>query len=184
MGESKIKTAWLVQIDYKVATSGLCIIDNQDSERYLGGILARLNNGSIGVQFEIVEEEKQMTKYAKITKYAGLGKADREVGLEIGKSYKIVEYKNALTYDCYIYVSDEYPQYFISENQYELVEKEYPVATFKVDVKEVIQAKIDELRTEAERIANKRNRMEWQMFNLNSKANKLEEVLETIKEFE
>lgn len=42
----------------KLPTSGLCIIDDQDSERYLEGILARLNNGSTGVQFEIIEEEE------------------------------------------------------------------------------------------------------------------------------
>jgi hypothetical protein len=141
------------------------------------------------VAFEIVDEEQEVTKYkyAKITKHSGLCTTDKEVGLEIGKSYKIVEYKNTLSDDCYVHVSDKYPHYFISETQYELVEKE-EVPELKVnvnvDVKEVIQAKIEQLRTDAEIISNKRNRMEWQMFNLNSKANKLEEVIETIKEFE
>ena len=60
-------------------------------------------------------------------------------------------------------MNEEHPHYYISESQYELVEKEYPVATVKVDVKEVIQAKLEELKTEAR---------------------KLEEVIETIKEFE
>lgn len=63
------------------------------------------------------------------------------------------------------------------------MKKEYPVATFKVDEKDVIQAKINELRAQAERISNKRKRMEWEMFNLDAKADKLEEALETIKEF-
>lgn len=248
--------------------SGLCIIDDQDSERYSEGILARLNNDSNGVNFEIVEEEKEMkytekdlyegmellcidgggwdfwetgeiytvtkseltgqliiagegerslrgtqdilgylngeremrlstivdqkeeekemTKYAKITKYAGIGDADKENGLEIGKEYEIVSHFEALTDDCYIYLNEERQKYFISGTQYELVEKEGPTlkANVNVDVKEAIQAKIEQLRTDAEIISNKRNRMEWQMFMLNSKANKLEEVLETIKEFE
>ena len=170
----------------KSPTSGICIIDDQDSERYLEGILARLNNGSTGVKFEIVEEEKEMKKYAKITKYAGLIDSDKEKGLEIGKENEIVKF-SSVSEDCYVYLNEEHPNYFISETQYELVEKEEKPtlkANVNVDVKEVIQAKIEQLRTDAEIIANKRNRMEWQMFNLNSKANKLEEVIETIKEFE
>ncbi|UIE13711.1 hypothetical protein [Enterococcus phage EFap02] len=138
-------------------------------------------------QFKYVEqneEEKEMKKYAKITKYDCLFGSDKVHGLEIGKEYPIVSFEDDYTKDCRIYMNEEHPHYYITEDQYQLVEKEYPVATFKVDVKEVIQAKIDDLRTDAEIIANKRNRMEWQMFNLNSKANKLEEVLETIKEFE
>lgn len=124
-------------------------------------------------------------KYAKITKYAGFNDIDERNGLEIGKTYKIVNF-SPVSEDCYIYLNEEHPRYFISEIQYELVEKEGPTlkAKVNVDVKEVIQAKIEQLRTDAEIIANKRNRMEWQMSNLNSKANKLEEVLETIKEFE
>lgn len=140
-------------------------------------------NGKTLVKMEIVEEEKEMKKYAKITKYEGLN-IDKENGLEIGKEYPIVSFDSPYNNDCRIYLNEEYPHYLITEDQYELVEKEYSVATFKVDVKDVIQAKIEQLRTDAEIIANKRNRMEWQMFNLNSKANKLEEVIETIKEFE
>ncbi|AWH15245.1 cytidine deaminase [Enterococcus phage vB_EfaS_AL2] len=41
------------------ATTGLYYIKD-DSERYLEGILARLNNGSTGVQFEIIDEEEEM----------------------------------------------------------------------------------------------------------------------------
>lgn len=140
-------------------------------------------------QFKFIdqkEEEKEMKKYAKITKYFGRFNTDKRCGLEIGKEYEIVSYDSSLNDHCRIYLNEEHPSYFISENQYELVEKEVPTlkANVNVDVKEVIQAKIEQLRTDAEIIANKRNRMEWQMFNLNSKANKLEEVIETIKEFE
>lgn len=126
------------------------------------------------------EEEKEMPKYAKITKYTGFNEIDKRNGLEIGKTYKIVSYDNALTNDCRIYLNDKHPRYFISETQYELVEKEYPVA----DVKEAIQAKIDALTTEAERLFTKRDRLEEHAINLNAKARRLEEVVETIKEFE
>lgn len=243
----------------KLPTSGLCIIDDQDSERYLEGILARLNNGSTGVQFEIIEEEeemqytekdlkegtklrcthskpahwtvgkvyevssdnigelsitdndgspafknymldclngnhnpvsfeivdeeKEMKKYAKITKYAGLIDTDKENGLEIGKEYEIVKF-SSVSEDCWVYLNDKTPEYFISETQYELVEKELPTLKANVDLKYVIQAKLDELTTEAERLFKKRGRLEQQAINLNKKAQKLKEVIETIKEFE
>lgn len=63
-------------------------------------------------------------------------------------------------------------------------EKEVPALEAKADVKEVIQAKIDALTTEAERLFTKRDRLEQHAINLNAKVRKLEEVLETIKEFE
>lgn len=139
-------------------------------------------------QFKYVEqneEEKEMKKYAKITKYAGLIDTDKENGLEIGKEYEIVKF-SSVSEDCWVYLNDKRPEYFITETQYELVEKEVPTlkANVNVDVKEVIQDKIDELRTEAEHLFKKRDRLEQHGINLNSKANKLEEVLETIKEFE
>ena len=126
-----------------------------------------------------------MTKYAKITKYLGPHNIDKRLGLEIGKTYKIVEYKSTLTDDCYIYLNDEYPYYFISERQYELVEKEEK-PTFKttIDLKSSVQAKIDELKNEAEHLFKKRDRLEQQAINLNKKARKLNKLIETIKEFE
>lgn len=47
-----------------------------------------------------------------------------------------------------------------------------------------IQAKIDELTTEAEKLFAKRDRVNDQAINLNAKARRLEELLEAIKEFE
>lgn len=140
------------------------------------------NNVKLEQRIKRLEKEVKKYKYAKITKYAGgrYTDIDKRLGLEIGKTYKIVSYPTSLNDDCRIYLNEEHPSYFITEGQYELVDKEYPVATFKVDVKEVIQAKIDELRTDAEIIANEHKRMELQMFNLNSKANKLEEVIEIL----
>lgn len=142
-------------------------------------------NGETLVKMEIVEEEKEMTKYAKITKYGGLFDTDKENGLEIGKEYEIVSFEDDYTNDCRIYLNEEQPHYFISETQYELVEKEeVPTLKANVDLKSVIQAKLDELTTEAERLFKKRDRLEQQAINLNKKAQKLKEVIETIKEFE
>lgn len=130
-------------------------------------------------------EEKEMTKYAKITKYLGPHNIDKRLGLEIGKTYKIVEYKSPLTDNCYIYLNDEYPYYFISERQYELVEKE-ETPTFKttIGLKSSVQAKIDSLTTEAEHLFKKRDRLEQQAINLSKKARKLNNLIESIKEFE
>lgn len=157
----------------------------RDTEAILGYL-----NGERGTRLSTIEdqkeEEKEMKKYAKITKYAGLSGTDKENGLEIGKEYEIVKFSSVLE-DCYIYLNEEHPSYFISETQYELVEKEKAPtlkANVKVDVKEVIQAKIDALTIEAERLFTKRDRLEQHAINLNAKARKLEEVLETIKEFE
>lgn len=154
------------------------------SDRQTYDILKYLNGKTL-VKMEIVEEEKEMKKYAKITKYAGLIDTDKEVGLEIGKEYEIVKF-SSVSEDCWVYLNDKRPEYFISETQYELVEKEEPTlkANVNVDVKEAIQTKIDELRTEAEHLFKKRDRLEQHGINLNKKAQKLKEVIETIKEFE
>lgn len=157
------------------------------TEIAIRGMLSRLNKENrCDADFEIIKEEKEMKKYAKITKHAGLIDTDKENGLEIGKEYEIVKF-SSVSEDCWVYLNDKRPEYFISETQYELVEKE-EVPTLKanvtVDVKEVIQAKVDELTTEAEHLFKKRDRLEQQAINLNAKARKLEEVIETIKEFE
>ncbi|MBS6191313.1 MAG: hypothetical protein KH617_10200 [Haemophilus parainfluenzae] len=122
-----------------------------------------------------------MTKYAKITKYDGLY-ADRMNGLEIGKEYKIISYDNPYNDDCRIYLNENHPKYYISEEQYELVEK--PTFKTTIDLKSSVQAKIDSLTTEAEQLFKKRDRLEQQAINLNKKARKLNKLIETIKEFE
>lgn len=167
---------------YKVlypTLSGVYIYASKAQPKYF------IYNNQFKYSFESNKEEKEMTKYAKITKYAGFNDIDKRNGLKIGKTYKIVNF-SPVSEDCYIYLNEEHPSYFISEIQYELVEKEVPTlkANVNVDVKEAIQAKIDELTTEAERLFTKRDRLEQHAINLNAKARKLEEVLETIKEFE
>lgn len=178
---------WTIGKVYKVFKNmmGLLVIQSDTGgQREVTDIVQYLN-GVANTKFELInEEEKEMTKYAKITKYDGLY-ADRMDGLEIGKEYKIISYDNHYNDDCRIYLNENHPNYYISEEQYELVEKEeVPTLKANVDLKSVIQAKLDELTTEAERLFKKRDRLEQQAINLNKKAQKLKEVIETIKEFE
>lgn len=177
----EVGKVYKVEAEYKesIYVKGVSIYINENEPSYY------LRDG----QFKYVEqnkEEKEMKKYkyAKITKYAGFNGMDERNGLGIGKAYKIVSYEDAFTDDCRIYLNEEHPNYFISETQYELVEKEHPSADTKVDLKSAIQAKIDALTTEAERLFTKRDRLEEHAINLNAKARRLEEVVETIKEFE
>lgn len=126
-----------------------------------------------------------MTKYAKITKYDTCPRIDKKNGLEIGKTYEIVSYDNPYNDDCRIYLNEEDPSYYISETQYELVEKEEkPTVKTTIELKSSIQHKVDELLTEAEHLFKKRDRLEQQAINLNKKAFKLNNLIETIKEFE
>lgn len=184
---------WTLEKLYNVSLNDdgiLQITDDNGHCAYLDYMLDCLNGNHSPVSFEIVEEEKEMTKYVEITKLIDWSR-DPEL-LEVGKVYKVVEeYKDMLYIKgVSIYVNEREESYYLRSDQFKFVEQneeekeELPELKAKADLKEVIQAKIEQLRTDAEIISNKRNRMEWQMFNLNSKANKLEEVLETIKEFE
>ncbi|AFO10852.1 hypothetical protein EfaCPT1_gp55 [Enterococcus phage EfaCPT1] len=177
---------WNVGKQYEVEkrTDGLFILKDETGYIWNSWLILDFLNGKSHCKMELVEEEKEMKKYAKITKYAGLIDTDKENGLEIGKEYEIVRF-SGVSEDCWVYLNDKRPEYFISETQYELVEKEeVPTLKANVDLKSVIQAKLDELTTEAERLFKKRDRLEQQAINLNKKAQKLKEVIETIKEFE
>lgn len=164
---------------YKVlypTLSGVYIYASKAQPKYF------IYNNQFKYSFESNKEEKEMTKYAKITKYAGLNETDKSAGLEIGKAYKIVSHFEGVTDDCYIYLNKEYPKYFISGTQYELVEKEYPVAEIKVDTLKAIEAKIEKLADEEDNLRNKRKRIEKQEEALYNKRMKLIEVVEYLKE--
>lgn len=177
---------WNVGKQYEVEkrTDGLFILKDETGYIWNSWLILDFLNGKSHCKMELVEEEKEMTKYAKITKYFGRFNTDKRNGLEISKEYEIVRFSD-VSEDCWVYLNDKRPEYFISETQYELVEKEeVPNLKANVDLKSVIQAKLDELTTEAERLFKKRDRLEQQAINLNKKAQKLKEVIETIKEFE
>ncbi|WAX15146.1 hypothetical protein EF326P1_00014 [Enterococcus phage EF326P1] len=137
-------------------------------------------NGKTLVKMEIVEEEKEMKKYAKITKYAGLIDTDKENGLEIGKEYEIVKF-SSVSEDCWVYLNDKRPEYFITETQYELVEREYPVAEIKVDILATLEAKIEQLKNEQDNLYNKRKRIEKQEEALYDKRMRLIEAKEAFE---
>lgn len=150
-----MKTAWLVKVDYKVVKMK-AFTSYESALKYYNQMV-----DNIEVLLKGRDYEKQCTNLHSrplITEF---------------KQYD-EEYKHVRTLG------------LVSINPIEWEEEEEHTlkANVNVDTLEVIEAKIEQLRTDAEIIENKRNRMEWQMFNLNSKANKLEEVLETIKEFE
>lgn len=191
---------WTVGKLYNVSLNDdgiLQITDDNGHCAYPDYMLDCLNGNHNPVSFEIVEEEKEMTNYVEVTKLMEFT-PDEEV-IEIGKKYKVLY---PTLSGVYIYASKAQPKYFIYNNQfkysfesnkeekemkYELVEKEEAPtlkANVTVDVKEVIQAKVDELRNEAEHLFKKRDRLEQHGINLNKKAQKLKEVIETIKEFE
>lgn len=169
---------------FKNMMGRLVIQSDTGGQREVTDIVQYLK-GVAKAKFELLnEEEKEMKKYAKITKYFGRFNTDKRNGLEIGKEYEIVRFSDD-SKDCWVYINDKRPEYFISETQYELVEKE-ETPTFKttIDLKSSVQAKIDSLTTEAEHLFKKRDRLEQQAINLSKKARKLNNLIESIKEFE
>ncbi|AHB79811.1 cytidine deaminase [Enterococcus phage IME-EF4] len=176
----------------KLPTSGICIIDDQDSERYLEGILARLNNASTGVQFEIIDEEEEMQYTEKDLKEGTKLRCthSKPAHWTVGKVYEVS--------------SDNIGELSITDNDgspafknymldclngnhnpvsFEIVEeeKEEPVALIEVDTLKLIEAKIEQLRDEQENLHNKRMRIKHQEEALRDKRMKL---VESKKAFE
>lgn len=165
---------------YKVlypTLSGVYIYASKAQPKYF------IYNNQFKYSFESNKEEKEMKKYAKITKYAGLIDTDKENGLEIGKEYEIVKF-SSVSEDCWVYLNDKRPEYFISETQYELVEKEEAPtlkANVKVDTLEVIEAKIEQLANEQTNLYNKRMRIKEQEESLREKRIKLKEAKKSLE---
>uniref|UniRef100_A0AAU8EII4 Cytidine deaminase n=1 Tax=Enterococcus phage vB_EfaS_SZ1 TaxID=3161157 RepID=A0AAU8EII4_9CAUD len=176
----------------RLSESGLCIIDDQGSERYLEGILARLNNGSTGVQFEIIDEEEEMQYTEKDLKEGTKLRCthSKPAHWTVGKVYEVS--------------SDNIGELSITDNDgspafknymldclngnhspviFEIVEeeKEGPVALIEVDTLKLIEAKIEQLRDEQENLHNKRMRIKHQEEALRDKRMKL---VESKKAFE
>lgn len=96
------------------------LIADNDKMRGTHTILKGLNKDS-GVKFTPIEEEQEVTKFAKITGYAGTGESDKEQGLVIGGIYELVEYDPHG--NSYIYLSEKNPRYYVSATQFKLVSK-------------------------------------------------------------
>ncbi|QYS24379.1 tail tape measure protein [Enterococcus phage VEsP-2] len=99
----------------------LHITDDDGYQVFTTYMLDCLNEEYSAVTFEIVEEEKEMEKFAKITGYAGTGETDKEVGLCIGSVYELVEYEPQG--NSYIYLNEDKPRYYVADTQFTLVSK-------------------------------------------------------------
>lgn len=161
----------------------LQITDDNGHCAYPDYMVDCLNGKHNPVAFEIVEEEKEMKKYAKITKYFGRYNTDKRNGLEIGKEYEIVRFSD-VSEDCWIYLNDKRPEYFISEKQYELVDEqqENPL----VEMQQKVNNKIKLLKEERGRIIDKIERLDKHQRALKSKIDRLsdaEDALKILKDF-
>lgn len=178
---------WKVGKEYSVGkrTDGSFILKDETGYVWNDWLILEFLNGKGHCKMEIVEEEQEMKKYVVVTKLID-GSRDQEL-LEVGKTYKVAEECQDMLYlkGVSIYVNEGEPSYYLRAEQYELVEKE-ETPTFKttIDLKSAVQAKVDELRNEAEHLFKKRDRLEQQAINLDKKARKLNNLIESIKEFE
>nr|DAH79959.1 MAG TPA: hypothetical protein [Caudoviricetes sp.] len=158
---------------------GLIIRGEGDrSDRPTYDILNYLNGKTL-VKMEIVEEEKQVTKYVEITKLIDWSR-DPEL-LEVGKVYKVeAEYKESMYLNgVSIYINENESCYYLRSDQFKFVDE--PVAEIKVDTLEVIEAKIEQLANEQENLYNKRMRIKEQEEALREKRMKLKEAKKALE---
>lgn len=191
---------WTVGKIYNVSLNDdgiLQITDDNGHCAYPDYMVYCLNGKHNPVAFEIVEEEKEM-KYTEKDLYKGMKLRCIDDGLydfwKEGAIYTVEEnpYGGLIikgegdrsdrpTYDILNYLNGE------TLVKMEIVEDEKEeTPTFKttIDLKSSVQAKIDSLTTEAEHLFKKRDRLEQQAINLSKKARKLNNLIESIKEFE
>jgi hypothetical protein len=114
---------WKVGKQYEVekSTDGLFIVKDEIGYIWNRWLILDFLNGKAHCKMEIVEEEKEMEKFAKITGYAGTGEKDKEVGLSIGSVYELVEYDPQG--NSYIYLNEDTPRYYVADTQFTLVSK-------------------------------------------------------------
>ena len=149
---------------------------------------------------ELVEEEPETTetkKYARITKIIS-GTPDVD-NLKVGEVYEVTEF---LRDGVRVKLDSKTTMYFLRSDQYELVDKPENLGYFKCtagsmndskedkeankdinNVSDLLQAKIDELTTQAEHLFKKRDRLDEHAKNLNAKARRLEEVRDELNKF-
>lgn len=191
---------WTVGKIYNVSLNDdgiLQITDDNGHCAYPDYMVYCLNGKHNPVAFEIVEEEKEM-KYTEKDLYKGMKLRCIDDGLydfwKEGAIYTVEENpyggliikgegdrSDRQTYDILNYLNGE------TLVKMEIVEDEKEeTPTFKttIDLKSSVQAKIDSLTTEAEHLFKKRDRLEQQAINLSKKARKLNNLIESIKEFE
>lgn len=143
---------------------GLLVIQSDTGgQREVTDIVQYLN-GVAKAKFELLnEEEKEVTKYAKITKYFGRFNTDKRNGLEIGKEYEIVRFSDD-SKDYWVYINDK-----------------RPVPLIEVDTLKLIEAKIEQLANEQTKLRNKRMRIKHQEEALRDKRMKLKEAKKSLE---
>lgn len=116
-----------------------------------------------------------MTQYVKITKL--IQSSDDANLLELGKVYKVSgEFFGGVL----IHVNKKHPEYYVTESQYKLVEKEVTTD----DLKAAMLSKAEDYEAEAKHLLAKKKRLEEQSNRLFTKAVKLRIAVETVEEFE
>lgn len=171
---------WNVGKQYEVekSTDNIFILKDETGYIWNRWLILDFLNGKAHCKMEIVEEEKEMTKYVEVTKLIDWSR-DPEL-LEVGKVYKIVEYKESLYIKgVSIYVNENEPSYYLRSDQFKYVDK--PVAEIKVDILATLEAKIEQLANEQTNLYNKRMRIKEQEESLREKRMKLKEAKKSLE---
>ena len=135
-------------------------------------------NGDKTIKFEVVEEKP--VRFAKVT---CVYPPDRGL-VEVGHCYKVL--KEFPEGRVRIYLNSKLGNHALLPDQFVFVDE--PSNDGEKDVEELdveakILADIEQLKTEAECLFAKRDRVNEQALNLNAKARKLEESLEVLREY-
>ncbi|CAD0300671.1 hypothetical protein [Enterococcus phage vB_EfaH_149] len=172
---------WEVDKVYEVTRNkdlGLVIAgEGERSHRTVKYILEVLN-GDSKIKFEVVEEKP--VRFAKVT---CVYPPDRGL-VEVGHCYEVL--KEFPTGSVRIYLNSKLGNHSLLPDQLVFVDE--PSNDGEKDVEELdveakILADIEQLKTEAECLFAKRDRVNEQALNLNAKARKLEESLEVLREY-
>lgn len=172
---------WEVDKVYEVTRNkdlGLVIAgEGERSHRTVKYILGVLN-GDSRIKFEVVEEKP--VRFAKVT---CVYPPDRGL-IEVGHCYKVL--KEFPEGRVRIYLNSKLGNHALLPDQFVFVDE--PSNDGEKDVEELdveakILADIEQLKTEAECLFAKRDRVNEQALNLNAKARKLEESLEVLREY-
>ena len=145
---------------------------------YIDAILFRLNHSDESAIFEVIEEKP--VRFAKVT---CVYPPDRGL-IEVGHCYKVL--KEFPEGRVRIYLNSKLGNHALLPDQFVFVDE--PSNDGEKDVEELdveakILADIEQLKTEAECLFAKRDRVNEQALNLNAKARKLEESLEVLREY-
>ncbi|BAF81371.1 putative cytidine deaminase [Enterococcus phage EF24C] len=166
--------------EVKKTDEGVLYIEDVEGgcRSYIDAILFRLNHNDESAIFEVIEEKP--VRFAKVT---CVYPPDRGL-IEVGHCYKVL--KEFPEGRVRIYLNSKLGNHVLLPDQFVFVDE--PSNDGEKDVEELdveakILADIEQLKTEAECLFAKRDRVNEQALNLNAKARKLEESLEVLREY-